>query len=317
MHFIGYLWSHWIFVAFLAPFFWALVNIIDIYFVSGVYEDEWDGVLINALFQLLPWVLLLFGFIDFVFPGWQVSTIAFLAGGCLMISYYFYFKTLFVSNDMVVVQALANLSVPLVPFLTWLLIGEQLALIHYVGIAVAFSGAMLFSLHTKIKEKQLAKVSLIMVGVVFFLSLSMVFQSVVYQAMADQFWTGFLLFSAGATVTGIGMAYFDRLSFGQRMMHILGISKVYVWVFLLAETLNLLAVIALQRAIEISPTVSFVAVIGSLAPVLILILSAVLVPILLFYNRDKARQMYQDQLVAYKTKIVACCIIAVGIYLIS
>lgn len=312
-----YLWSHWIFVAFLAPFLWAIVNIIDIYFVSGVYEDEWDGVIINSLFQLLPWLLPLFGWVVFVFPGWSATGIAFLSGAFLVLSYYFYFKTLFVSNDMVVVQALANLSVPLVPFLAWFLVGEQLSLVHYVGIATAFAGAMLFSLHGEIKEKSFGRVFALMTGSFVFLSLSMVFQTMAFQATNNDFWSCFLLFSTGATVVGLLIALFDTKTIGARMKHIYGISKSFFSVFVIAEALNLLAVVALQRAIDLSPAVSFVAVIGSLAPVFVMILSLLLVVVFLGMNREKSRQIYQDQLVGFKTKVLACCIIAVGIYLIS
>ncbi len=314
---MDYLWSHWILVAFLAPFFWALVNIIDIYFVSGVYEDEWDGVIINSLFQLLPWLLPLFGLVEFVFPGWTATSIAFSSGAFLVLSYYFYFKTLFVSNDMVVVQALANLSVPLVPFLAWFLVGEQLAPVHYIGIAIAFAGAMLFSFHGEIKEKSFGKVFALMTGTFVFLALSMVFQTMAFQASGDDFWSCFLLFSSGATIVGLLISLLDHQSIRVRMKHIYGISRSFFTVFILAEVLNLLAVVALQRAIDLSPSVSFVAVIGSLAPVFVMVLSLILVLVLFGANRTKSRQIYQDQLVAFKTKIFACCIIALGIYLIS
>ncbi len=304
-------------MAFLAPFFWSLVNIIDIYFVSGVYEDEWDGVFINSLFQLLPWLLPLCGLVVFVLPDILSIIIAFLAGGCLVLSIYFYFKTLFISNDMVILQALWNLSVPLVPFLAWLLIGEHLSLIHYVGIGTAFIGVMIFSLHEKIKEKSLGKVFLTMTGAIFFFSLSMVLQTEAYQRIGGDFWTGFLLFSTGAAVVGFLLLFFDPMPIKKRAEHVFRMSKKYLVVFVIAEMLNLLGVLTSQRALDLSPAVSFVAVIGSLAPVFVMFLSLVLVLVFFKMNKKKSQQIYQDQLVAFKTKIVACVMIALGIYLIS
>lgn len=304
-------------MAFLAPFFWALVNIIDIYFVSSVYEDEWDGILINSVFQALPWLLPLFGIVSIQYPGLWASVPAFLGGACLVLSFFYYFKTLFVSNDMVVVQALWNVSVPLVPFLAWIFLGEQLAPVHYAGITLAFFGVMLFSLHEKIKEKNFLQVFKIMMGAVFFFSLSMVLQAEAYQRMDNDFWTGFLIFSAGASITGFLLLFVDPKPLKERTRHLVIMSKTYFFVFFFAESLNLLGVLASQRAIDLTPAVSFVAVIGSLTPVFVLILSAVLLPVLLFMNKSKAHQMYRDQLVAFRTKVLACCIIAVGIYLIS
>lgn len=304
-------------MAFLAPFFWSLVNIIDIYFVNGVYEDEWDGVLINSVFQLLPWALPLFGAVTFEFPSLSSTMIAFLGGGCLVLSIYFYFRTLFISSDMVVVQALWNLSVPLVPFLAWLIVGERLSLIHYIGIVIAFVGVMTFSLHEKIKEKQLGKVFSIMAGAIFFFSLSMVLQTEVYQRIGDDFWTGFLLFSTGAAIVGLLLLFFDPMPIKKRAEHVFQMSKRYLVVFIVAEMLNLFGVLTSQRAIDLSPAVSFVAVIGSLTPVFVMILSLVLVVVFFKMNKIKAQKIYQDQLSAFKTKIFACFLIAVGIYLIS
>ena len=317
MYLLEYLWSHWLLVAFLAPFFWVLVNIIDVYFVSGVYEDEWDGILINAIFQTLPWLLPIVGLVSFHYPGLSITTIAFLGGGCLILSYLFYFKALFISNDVVVVQALWNLSVPLVPFLAWLFVDEKLSLIHYIGIALAFTGAMLFSFHEEIKTKNFTQVFVVMIGAIGFFSLSMVLQTEVYRSIGDDFWTGFLLFSGGATITGLLLSFFDPKPARERLRHLFKMSQAYFFIFVLAETLNLLGVLASQRAIDLSPAVSFVAVIGSLTPVFVLLLSLLLILVFFALDKDKARKIYQDQLVAFKTKMLACCIIGVGIYLIS
>lgn len=317
MYFFEYLWSHWMFVAFLAPFFWALVNVIDVYFVSDVYEDEWDGILINSFFQILPWLLPIVGIVSFHYPGLPISAIAFLGGGCLIFSYFFYFKTLFVSNDVVVVQALWNLSVPLVPFLAWIFLDEKLSFINYIGIALAFFGAMLFSLHKDIKAKNLGSIFAIMSGAIFFFSLSMVLQTEAYHFIGDDFWTGFLLFSTGATLTGLALSFFDPKPMKTRLAHILGMSKTYFFVFVLAETLNLLGVLVSQRAIDLSPAVSFVAVIGSSTPIFVLLFSFLLMGVFFVFNKDKARNIYSNQIVALKTKVLACCIIAGGVYLIS
>lgn len=314
---ISSLWGDWLFVAFLAPFFWALVNVIDVYFVDDVYEDEWDGITISSLFQLSPWVLPILGIVSFDYPGNKVFTLAFLGGSFLTIAFFFYFKTLFASNDVVVISALWNLSVPLVPFLAWLLIGEKLTLRNYFGILLAFVGATVFAFHKKIKTNKFGKVALLMSGAIFFLSLSMVVQSVVYQMIGKDFWTGFLSFSVGAGITGLAMLFLDQKPLKMRMNHLYGITKTYFFVFFLAESLNLLAVLSSQRAIDLSPAVSFVAVIESMVPVFVLFLSLLLATVFLWLDRSKMLMIYQEQLFGFKIKILACGIIATGIYLIS
>lgn len=317
MDFFHYLWGNWLFVAFLAPFFWALVNIIDVYFVDAVYEDEWDGVIISSLFQVLPWLLPIFGLVPFVYPGAGTAGLAFIGGGFLTLAFYFYFKTLFASNDVVVIGALWNISVPLVPFFAWLFIGEQLTLKNYAGVALAFIGATVFAFSKRIKERNYGRVAAVMSGAVFFLSLSMVTQTVVYRSIGDDFWTGFLLFSAGATATGLLLTYFDPKSIRDRASHLYRLCRTYFLIFLLAEWFNLVAVLSSQRAISLSPAVSFVVVIESAVPIFVLILSFFAIAVMIWWNKAKARQIYREQLVGFRAKVFACCIIAVGIYLIS
>ena len=78
----------WFLVALIAPFLWAIVAIIDTYFVDGVYEDEYDGTIISGGFQSLPWLLVLFGVVDFTFPGFELASLALLAGGFFFFSFF-------------------------------------------------------------------------------------------------------------------------------------------------------------------------------------------------------------------------------------
>jgi drug/metabolite transporter (DMT)-like permease len=69
---------------------------------------------------------------------------------------------------MVSIQVIASLSIPLVPFLSWIISGERLAMIHYVGLGIAFLGALLLSLNKKIEKRAFRTVGFTMIGMVFF-----------------------------------------------------------------------------------------------------------------------------------------------------
>src|SRR3989338_7613003 len=98
--------NHWLIIAFLAPMFWALVNIIDVYFVGVIYKDELDGTIIAGLFQIVPWPILFF-IADFrlsdainfetgnVLGISNTLLLSFLGGMLYATSFYFYFKALF------------------------------------------------------------------------------------------------------------------------------------------------------------------------------------------------------------------------------
>lgn len=310
------IWNNWLLIAFIAPFLWALVNIIDVYFVESVYEDEYDGAMISGMFQIVPWFLVPLGVIPFTFPGMEAGLLAFLGGSAFLLSFFFYFRALFSRNDVAMIQVLWNLSVPLVPFLAWLLLGERLDAVHYAGIALAFLGAVLLSLDSNIRSNGFVATARIMALAVFFLSLSMVIEERAY-TLAGDFWSVFLLFSAGATVSGISLSLLDAKGSLERIRHISGLSRKYFLVFLSAETLALFGTLTSQRAIDLSPSVSFVAVIESLVPAFVIAVSFFLSIVLLAKNQELARKLYADQLVGLRMKVVALVIIVYGIYLIS
>lgn len=312
-----YLWGQWYIIAFLAPFLWAVMNIIDTYFVGGVYEDEWDGGIISSFFQSAAWLLLIFGFVEFQFPGFYPVLVAIASGIFLSFSFFYYFRALFISNDVVVIGAIWNLSVPLVPFLAWFLARERLTMENYLGIILTFLGATLFVIHKQIREKNIGNLAKNMLLAVVLLSLSMVLQSWVYDQAETDFWTGFLLFSSGSVLAGGFMVIADKRSWHERVVHLKNLTKKYFHVFLFAELLGLLAILSSQRAINLSPAVSYVAAIESTVPVFVMVLSFVLALILFKTNNTKARQIFTDQLNAVGIKIGACILIAIGIYFIS
>lgn len=315
--FFEYIWNNWFLMALLAPFFVAMVNILDIYFVQSVYEDEWDGVLISGIFQLVPWFLVLFGVVEFHFPGLLPSSLALIAGGSLMISFYCYFRVLFSSSDMVSVQVMSALSVLVVPFLAWLIANEKLSSVHYLGIFLAALGTLVLSIAKKKQPHQSRLFFSFMLVGVFFLSLSMVLQEQTYQLIGHDFWTGFLLFTCGGFLMSFAILFFDRKSLKERLRHIFVVSRNNAFSFMGAESLSVLGILTSQRAIDLSPSVSFVIVIESLLPLFILLLSGMLVLFFIFLDKKKAQVMYQDQFSYFWTKIFASMIIVIGVYLIT
>jgi hypothetical protein len=75
-----------------------------------------------------------------------------------------------------------------------------------------------------------------------------------------------------------------------------------------------------QRAIDVSPSVSFIAAIESTQPAFIMILSALIFAIfaiLSFRKKELMRKLYEEQLVGFRTKAIAIIIMIIGIYLIN
>jgi len=307
--------QNWLLMSLIAPFLWAVVTVIDTHFVDGVYEDEYDGTVVSGVFQSLSWLLVPLGIVQFTFPEIEVAGLAFLAGGAFILSFYYYFKARFVSNDGALMQILWSVSVLVVPFFAWMFIGEVLQSIHYIGIAIAFAGIFLFNFDGKIKQVGFSRILLPMTGAVVFLSLSMVLTKKVQQPGAD-FWSIFLVFSAGSTIFSLVILAIGKKNSFKQAQRIAKLSGKYFPVFSIAEGLSIVATITSQMAISLAPAVSFVAVIESLVPVFVMIISLVIV----FIFRNTKRfdiSPYYDQISGVGMKVLALAFIAIGIYIVA
>lgn len=325
---VNYLGGNWLLVSFLAPMFWGLVNIVDVYFVGGIYDDEFDGTIISGLFQMVPWIFLFF-WIDTAIPpfivwneaGFSLDTTliwAFAGGMLFTLAFYFYFKALFHHNDASLLQILWNLCVIAVPVLAIFMLKEELPAYKYLGMFIVFMGAGLLSFHPGIIKKFSKKYFWIMIGAVLALSLSMIFEARAYSELNGRgyengFWIGFLFFSLGAFAGGVFFAIIKR-------RNPMVLIRKYFKVFFIAEGLAFLGTLSSQRAIDLAPSVSYVATVETFVPVFIL---AYAIAIILSHkiidkgNRELIKTIYAEQINGARAKVLATIVMAVGVYIIN
>lgn len=324
---ISVLRDNWILIAFLAPMLWALVNIIDVYFVDSVYEDEWDGLVISGLFQLVPWVIIVpFIHQDFLIifstyvKNFEIvaSTLAFAGGFFLICAYYFYFKALFYHNDTTLFQVLINLTAVIVPFLVFLFFQEILPFHQYMGIVVILAGVTILSLNGNFKGTISKKLLCMAMGGALLLSFFVVFERQAYSILREHgygnygFLIGLFFFSLGAAFSG-GMFAFIK----KKNPWVL--AKKYYKVFFFTESLNFLGILTSQRAIDLAPSVSYVAAIVTFVPVFMLLFSFIVMGYSLT-KRIKGRiaiRIYTEQLQESGIKVFATVVMAIGMYMIS
>lgn len=326
----SFLKSHWLILSFLAPMFWALVNIIDVYFVGQVYKDELDGTIIAGLFQIIPWTFLIFflkidmdKFINFRIQRslfWIDPTllIALLGGFLGILAFYFYFKALFNHNDAALLQIFWSLTIIVVPVLSFFLWGEKLSFYKYLGMGVILLGVFLLSMSKGLKSKISSRYFWIMIGAVIFLSLSMVFVGRAYSILAARgfgnqgFLIGFLCFSLGAFLGGM---FFVIV--GHR--NPLPLIRKYLKIFIVLEGIAFLGNFASQGALNSAPSVSYVAAVETFIPVFILLFSLIVLFCSKFFrgNRPAVERIYREQLDGVWVKIIATIIMVAGVYIIS
>lgn len=313
MNIINFFWNNWLVLAFVAPLFWALVNIIDIFLVNQVYEDEYDGAIMIGFFQIIPWLAV--PFFGFSLPEGGIALFAMLGGILYCASMLFYFRALFATNDASFILVFWNMTALTVPILAFLIFKERLSIVQYAGIAITFLGVLFLTLNKKVGRGSIKKVATVMSCAVLFFSLSMVVQDGVYSNTA--FWGGFLFFSLGNI---LGSIIIFSLRKKKTASHLLRLNKKYFSWFLMTELVSLTGVISSQRSIDLSPSVSFVAAIESIQPAFIMILSAVIFAAFAIFslgNKKMMKKIYEEQLVGFCAKSLAIIIVAIGIYMIN
>lgn len=314
-----FMFENWLFIAFVAPMLWSLVNLIDVYFVDGVYRDEYDGTIISGLFPLIFWILVPLGVVSFHFPG-KESILFFLSGNLFLLANFFYFKSLFSKNDAALVQIFWNLTVPFTLFFSWIFIGEKLQMAQYFGIMAVLAGVVFLCFREKRGEWKVDRVLPNMVPAALFLSFSLILSEQGYRFSNTSFFSGYLVFACGMAFGTLVLGSVGKTRLWTRLTRITALAKRFFFVFFIAELLALVGTLSSQRAIDLSPSASFVATIEALSPVFVMLFSLVIVVTYrLFFQRFLFgnRSLYADQLNDLFGKAVAIIMVAVGIYFVS
>lgn len=257
--------DNWILMSLFATGAWALSCVIDVCFVSnGVYRKASDGPAIAGLFCIVP-LLVSSSSLDWINVNWAIVCVGTLSGAAFLLHIHFYFKALFSLNDAVNAEIFNTLCVLFVPVLAFVLLGERLAWPNYVAIALAVLGILVLI------RFQLSRLPIVVVGYliasVVAVSVMMVMQAWVLQY--TNYATAVWLFSSSAFVTVI-------LVFGvpsRRRRRIGKMCRRFGGIFVVVQLLELGAVLGSQRATDLGPSVSLVALIECSLPIFVMVFS--------------------------------------------
>lgn len=311
------LWALWLPMAFIAPCLWALVSVLDLYLVLDAYQDEWDGTLISGAFQLVPWLLVVLGILRFTPPPTEAMLFALAGGGMFLASFFFYFRALFRYADSPLIHILWNVSVLVVPLLAWTWSDERLQPLHYLGIGLAFLGSSLFAARKGLLRLGFLKVARTMLWAVLLLSASMVLQKEAYRSASNQFLDVYLIFSLGVVATAAALAALNPKATAGRIRRFAGFEAKLIALLVFAEGVSFAGTVFSQRAIQLSPSPSFVAAIESSVPVFVMLLSLLLAGVFARLGRQQASTMFRNQMHGWKEKLIAIALMSSGIYCIA
>lgn len=304
------LWNSWIYMSLLSAAAWGLSSVIDVCFVGeGIYRKPSDGALIAGLSCIVP--LFVFDGAEKVLnvdPG--VAVVALLSAICYLLHIYFYFKGLFRLNDASNAEIFNTLSVLFVPLLAFVFLGEILEPLHYVAIGVAIIGIS-FLVCYQLSRLTWRVAALFGISVLF-VSLTMVMQAWVLRHV--DYPVAVWLFSFGAFITVVLLLTL-KMRLRQRVVQI---CKRFGALLVVVQLLELSAVLGSQRATDLGPSVSLVALLECSLPVFVMAFSWMIIGLSHHWRsdyKDGIRLALASQTDAYPSKLMSLAIIIGAIFL--
>lgn len=310
-------WGIWIVMAFVAPCIWALVSLLDIYFVHDIYNDELDGTLISSAFQFFPWIFVLLGVIEFPNLAEHATFLSVCSGMFAMMSIYYYFRALFRSDDSIGIYMLWDISVLMVPFLAWLWSGEQLLTAQYAGIGLSFLGSIVFLSIDRSVQRSFINIVGVMSLAIVLSSVSAIMLKDAYLLAPGQFIDVFLMYSLGGGLISILIASIQPKATAARLQRFFKLGPSLIALSIAAEIVALVGEVAINRAVDLSPSVSFVQAIETSHAPFVMMFSAILSLIFSVTGNSKAAMVFGCQVRFWKGKLLSMTLMSFGVFLVS
>jgi len=308
---MSFIWDSWVWVALAVPIFYGLDAVLDAFFVGkSVYKNPVHATILSGLFSGLAILFFLFQNQVIERPALLIILACLLNGGLYLIHVYFYFKALFKLNDSSNIEVFLGFSVFLVPVLAFIFLNEKLIFNQYLGISIALIGVVILTI-ASIKRKSFIRTLLPMGGAILLLSISFVIQDEIYQHVSFQ--AGLSYFMGGQVIAAL------LLWLGTECKGVVSSAEKFGPLFIFSQFLGVLAVVFSQRAIDISPSISYVAAIETTTPLFIMLFSLMLFPFLSDNSSRPSSTVFilKQQLVKMPTKIVAFTFLLIGIIFIT
>jgi len=304
----------------LTPTIWAITCLLDSCLIGNkVYRGSLDGAVISCLFCLLPViVVVVWGGFSWENPSVSdfsrfdyTSLSAIGAGIAFSVHIVFYFRTLYRLNDVSGAETFIALSVLIVPLFAWLLLDEILPTRYYVAFILAAAGVALQCL-SSLRKAGIAILCEMVICVVA-ISLSMVLQA---HALQEQ---GFAMATITFNSTCLSVAAVFLLCNRRLRQRVINTCRNYPWVLVAGEILGVLALVCSHRAMQMSPSVSLVALIECLLPLLIVLISFLLIALNRFTSvlSKTTQKVLTLQMADVPTKVTALALLMISVTSLS
>lgn len=283
----------WLIYQVLALVCFAIINVIDTFFVSEErYRDANEVMIVSSLFKVIGIIVvgLLFYSQVLAVPLFDIG-IAVAAGFLFALSYWHQMRALFSHNDVGIVQVFWNLSTPLTTLLAWLFLHEELRSTAYIGVGIVTIGAMVVSFVRTASTSRFFVSIFWMVVIYSFAELLTRFSNVMDNV--DPTIT-FPYICAGQLLFG-GILWFATRK-EVRKFHLFErtLAKENALLFLISETFEILSLFFMTSALRMAPLTAYYVTTSSFLPIVIMITLVFTNMGLRFYGKGlKFQEMFE------------------------
>lgn len=261
----------WFYLALLAPFLYAIVNLLDDNLLSFVYKSPYLATSFAGIYGALPLVAIFF---KAPHIPMSLALLSMLAGLTFIGFCFFYFKGLQSSSPSVVV-AILSLSPAAIPFFAHYILHEDLKIQEILGLSLVLLASFGLTV-TDIRRLKFSSALLPALLAAGFTVAEALLTKYVYQRV--HFYPAYMFFSAGV---GLGGVAFLCLKLNDNIESLRTIRKSIKKVlpfFILNESLAVAAGFTLNLAVSRGP-VSLVKVAEGIQPMFVLLIALTLHPV--------------------------------------
>ena len=297
----------WLVYSLFAPFFFAIVHVLDSYCVEDIFERPWMGMVTSAfasliVFAPLPYIL---PFVDWSWPAWNIILLALLAGALIQLSQGLYFQALSYS-EAGIVAAYWNMVPAMLPLLSFTILHQILSLSEYTGILILIvASTFVLLIDTNLKFRI---TSFILMTIASFMQAS-AYLLLDYAYKFIPFLQAFLIMTVGLIVIGISPLLIKRVRqiFINSVNTLNNIRRLIISI----EFFNLLGLAAAQKAVSLGNP-SLVAAVETTIPAFAFAIS-------ISFLSFRKTALFGDPKSYYNLplKILTIIIMCIGVWIVS
>lgn len=296
----------WLFATVLASLCYAFLNVLDEYYITYVFEKPWMGTVVSAMASTVAFVTIPM-FLPLAvgtLPSVEVIVYGLLAGTIIQANQTLYFYALR-DAEVGIASAYWTLSPVVLLFVNYLFFDERLSVVHYAGIVILLTSAIIFCLSDSNAEKRAQSLLIGLLGAGINVVEYLLFQQVFEQT---SFFMGFQLINIGVVASGLLPLLFRRARTSLlRHSHMLvRLTKI----FIILEVIHVIAYGSLAYGVKMGTT-SLVSAVEASTPGMTFILA---IASFHFISRHTAHKHVLRRL---PLKFGGVALMIFGIYLVS